>query len=100
MESFQWQYNEEQWTAKATGGEPVEWVESGWRQRLEEYNILPIEVTIDEGQALYVPSLWYHEVKNKSQGITMALNTWYDMDFESVSYLCNLNAAEGLCVSK
>lgn len=40
----------------------------------------PIEVTIHEGEMLYLPSLWFHHVQ-QSHGC-VAVNYWYDMEFD------------------
>ncbi|XP_076115665.1 bifunctional peptidase and (3S)-lysyl hydroxylase Jmjd7-like [Mytilus galloprovincialis] len=40
----------------------------------------PIEVTVNEGEMLYLPSLWFHHVQ-QSHGC-VAVNYWYDMEFD------------------
>lgn len=40
----------------------------------------PIEVTVHAGQTLYLPSLWFHHVR-QSHGC-IAVNLWYDMNFD------------------
>ncbi len=44
----------------------------------------PMRVTLDEGDMLYLPALWYHKVSQScnEEGICCAVNYWYDMDFE------------------
>ncbi|XP_022340537.2 bifunctional peptidase and (3S)-lysyl hydroxylase Jmjd7-like isoform X2 [Crassostrea virginica] len=39
-----------------------------------------VEVTVKEGEILYLPSLWYHHVR-QSHGC-IAVNYWYDMQFD------------------
>ncbi|WAR18281.1 JMJD7-like protein [Mya arenaria] len=40
----------------------------------------PIEVTVKAGQLLYLPSLWFHHVRQSHACI--AVNYWYDMEFD------------------
>ena len=37
-------------------------------------------VTVNEGEMLYLPSLWYHQV-TQSDGC-IAVNYWYDMKYD------------------
>jgi jumonji domain-containing protein 7 len=43
----------------------------------------PLRVTLEEGDILYLPALWYHKVSQSSndEGICCAVNYWYDLDF-------------------
>jgi jumonji domain-containing protein 7 len=43
----------------------------------------PLRVTLDEGDMLYLPALWYHKVSQScnEEGICCAVNYWYDLDF-------------------
>jgi jumonji domain-containing protein 7 len=43
----------------------------------------PIHVTLDEGDMLYLPALWYHKVSQtcSDEGICCAVNYWYDLEF-------------------
>jgi jumonji domain-containing protein 7 len=43
----------------------------------------PIRVTVNEGDMLYLPALWYHKVKQiaGNEGICCSVNYWYDMEF-------------------
>lgn len=43
----------------------------------------PLRVTLEPGDMLYLPALWYHKVSQScdEQGICCAVNYWYDMDF-------------------
>jgi jumonji domain-containing protein 7 len=43
----------------------------------------PYRVTLESGDMLYLPALWYHKVKQScdEDGICVAVNYWYDMEF-------------------
>ncbi|KAF2643973.1 Clavaminate synthase-like protein [Massarina eburnea CBS 473.64] len=43
----------------------------------------PLRVTLNEGDMLYLPALWYHKVSQScsDEGICCAVNYWYDVDF-------------------
>jgi jumonji domain-containing protein 7 len=43
----------------------------------------PLRVTLDEGDMLYLPALWYHKVSQScnEEGLCVAVNYWYDLDF-------------------
>eukprot|EP00041_Stephanoeca_diplocostata_P022912 m.553986 g.553986 ORF g.553986 m.553986 type:complete len:596 (-) comp22173_c0_seq13:817-2604(-) len=56
----------------------------------------PLRVVVRAGQALYLPSMWYHQVSQHGspfhsgaptssdlEGCTLAVNFWYDMSFDS-----------------
>ncbi|EOY32967.1 2-oxoglutarate and Fe(II)-dependent oxygenase superfamily protein isoform 1 [Theobroma cacao] len=44
----------------------------------------PFEVTVKAGEILYLPSMWFHHVKQSpgDGGCTIAVNYWYDMQFD------------------
>ncbi|XP_071705414.1 lysine-specific demethylase JMJ32 [Rutidosis leptorrhynchoides] len=44
----------------------------------------PFEVTVKAGEMLYLPSMWFHHVRQTpdSRGLTIAVNYWYDMQFD------------------
>ncbi|PSR91359.1 JmjC domain-containing protein [Actinidia chinensis var. chinensis] len=44
----------------------------------------PFEVTVKAGEILYLPSMWFHHVRQSpdSRGRTIAINYWYDMQFD------------------
>lgn len=43
----------------------------------------PMRVTLNEGDMLYLPALWYHKVSQScnDEGLCCAVNYWYDLDF-------------------
>lgn len=43
----------------------------------------PLRVTLNEGDMLYLPALWYHKVSQScsAEGICCAVNYWYDLEF-------------------
>lgn len=44
----------------------------------------PFECTVKPGQILYLPSMWFHHVRQSPDagGRTIAINYWYDMQFD------------------
>ncbi|KAM7254774.1 hypothetical protein ACFE04_020015 [Oxalis oulophora] len=44
----------------------------------------PYEVTVNAGEILYLPSMWFHHVRQSpnESGYTIAINYWYDMQFD------------------
>ncbi|KAH7166252.1 putative phospholipase [Dactylonectria macrodidyma] len=45
----------------------------------------PIRVTLNPGDMLYLPAMWYHKVSQscaeEDEGFVLAVNYWYDMEF-------------------
>jgi len=48
----------------------------------------PLVITIDPGQVLYLPALWFHCVTQTpdTNGLCVAVNYWYNMDFAGPLY--------------
>ncbi|PVI05214.1 Clavaminate synthase-like protein [Periconia macrospinosa] len=75
----------------ATVDDPVEYVPfATWDPDYPERNATPysrysqpLRVTLDEGDMLYLPALWYHKVSQScsEEGVCCAVNYWYDLDF-------------------
>ncbi|CAK9071393.1 unnamed protein product [Durusdinium trenchii] len=40
---------------------------------------LAVEVSVEAGELLYLPAMWYHRVAQR--GVTIAVNYWHDMQF-------------------
>lgn len=51
------------------------------------------KVRVHKGDILYLPSLWFHHVRQSHKCI--AVNYWYDMDFD-IKY-CYFKMLEQLC---
>lgn len=52
----------------------------------------PMRVSLEPGDMLYLPAMWYHKVSQScsEDGICVAVNYWYDMDFTGPLYsLCS-----------
>ncbi|KAK5630792.1 hypothetical protein RRF57_006507 [Xylaria bambusicola] len=51
-----------------------------------------MRVTLEPGDMLYLPAMWYHKVSQScsEDGICVAVNYWYDMEFSGPLYsLCS-----------
>ncbi|CAL9686691.1 unnamed protein product [Knipowitschia caucasica] len=49
--------------------------------RFPEYrSVRPLQITVRAGEMLYLPSLWFHHVRQSHGAI--AVNFWYDMEFD------------------
>ncbi|ETS80112.1 hypothetical protein PFICI_07641 [Pestalotiopsis fici W106-1] len=48
----------------------------------------PMRVTLNPGDMLYLPAMWYHKVSQScsEEGLCVAVNYWYDMDFSGPLY--------------
>ncbi|KAJ4388973.1 hypothetical protein N0V93_006435 [Gnomoniopsis smithogilvyi] len=48
----------------------------------------PMRVTLERGDMLYLPAMWYHKVSQScsEEGICVAVNYWYDMEFSGPLY--------------
>ncbi|KAK4226898.1 JmjC domain-containing protein 7 [Podospora fimiseda] len=55
-----------------------------------EYSCLarPMKVTLNPGDMLYLPAMWYHKVSQscKEGEVCVAVNYWYDMEFTGPLY--------------
>ncbi|KAF1345806.1 phospholipase A2 [Delphinella strobiligena] len=53
--------------------------------------VKPLKVTLNEGDILYLPALWYHKVSQScgEEGFCCAVNYWYDMDFTGSFWAAN-----------
>ncbi|KAI8378028.1 cupin-like domain-containing protein [Radiomyces spectabilis] len=60
------------------------------RPDLEQYprfaHARPIVVTIGEGEMLYLPALWFHQVLQKGDDGVIAINYWYDMEYTNTLF--------------
>ncbi|KAJ2959937.1 hypothetical protein NQZ79_g4703 [Umbelopsis isabellina] len=46
----------------------------------------PITVTVSEGEMLYLPAFWMHQVTQDGPEGVIAVNYWYDLDYQSILY--------------
>ncbi|CAO3663271.1 unnamed protein product [Umbelopsis vinacea] len=46
----------------------------------------PITVTVREGEMLYLPAFWMHQVSQNGPEGVIAVNYWYDLDYQSILY--------------
>ncbi|ORX61365.1 Clavaminate synthase-like protein [Hesseltinella vesiculosa] len=46
----------------------------------------PIIATVNEGEMLYLPALWFHQVLQQGEQGTIAVNYWYDMKMDTMLY--------------
>ncbi|KAL2879455.1 hypothetical protein SGCOL_005320 [Colletotrichum sp. CLE4] len=50
----------------------------------------PVRVTLEPGDMLYLPAMWYHKVSQScpedEEGFVLAVNYWYDMEFSGPLY--------------
>ncbi|XP_031632331.1 bifunctional peptidase and (3S)-lysyl hydroxylase Jmjd7 [Contarinia nasturtii] len=81
-----------------TTGEKIEWCSiDPLNPNLEKFpefkKASPITVRVNEGDILYLPSLWYHHVQQSHKCI--AINFWFDMDYDS--RYCYYKFIEKLC---
>ena len=49
---------------------------------------LQLQANLEPGDVLYLPALWFHAVSQKpsANGLCIAVNYWYDMDFSAPLY--------------
>lgn len=94
---FQYQEDESRWLALESS-ESTPWIvsyvlDSSDTGTLATYPDLvhthPVSVDVNAGDLLYLPALWYHSVTQTRE--TVAINYWYDMRFESPTWIyCRL----------
>ncbi|ORY96542.1 putative pla2g4b [Syncephalastrum racemosum] len=46
----------------------------------------PIEVTVNEGDMLYLPAFWFHHVLQKGEQGVIAVNSWFDCEYRNILY--------------
>ncbi|KAI8067170.1 putative pla2g4b [Gongronella butleri] len=46
----------------------------------------PVVITITEGEMLYLPALWFHQVMQDGDQGSIAVNYWYDMNMSNMLY--------------
>ncbi|KAF2226038.1 putative phospholipase [Elsinoe ampelina] len=46
-------------------------------------HVKPMRVTLEEGDMMYLPAMWYHHVSQDvgEEGFSCSVNYWYDMEF-------------------
>ena len=77
IELFNFDQEHKKWSRRPEPGtESVRWVEKS----ADETGIDPITVEVQEGETLYLPVGWFHEV-HQSDG-TIAVNYWYDRSYD------------------
>lgn len=59
----------------------VPWFDHDQRQLELCKHLNPLKVSLQPGELLYLPSLWFHRVEQESP-VTIACNFWYDMDYD------------------
>ncbi|KAI1772942.1 putative pla2g4b [Hypoxylon cercidicola] len=66
------------------------WDPDSSETRTTKYSHLarPLRVTLNPGDMLYLPAMWYHKVSQScsEEGICVAVNYWYDMEFSGPLY--------------
>ncbi|CAH1451726.1 unnamed protein product [Lactuca virosa] len=62
----------------------------------------PFEVTLKAGEILYLPSMWFHHVRQTpdNRGLTIAVNYWYDMQFDIKYAYFNFLHSLSFCKSR
>jgi peptidyl-lysine (3S)-dioxygenase / protease len=59
----------------------VPWFDHSELQFEHDTHVNPLKVTVEPGELLYLPSLWFHRVEQDCP-MTIACNFWYDMHFD------------------
>jgi jumonji domain-containing protein 7 len=58
-------------------------------------NATPLRVTVERGEMLYLPAMWYHHVAQSD--VTVAVNFWHDMTFDQKWVFFNMAKQLSLC---
>jgi peptidyl-lysine (3S)-dioxygenase / protease len=63
----------------------------------------PMRITLNPGDMMYLPALWYHKVSqsNSSEGLSCSVNYWYDLDPTPLprQYHCQLHTLGSIWIS-
>lgn len=59
----------------------VPWFDHDEEQLKQRPYLNPLKVSLEPGELLYLPSLWFHRVEQDSP-LTIACNFWYDMQYD------------------
>ncbi|UJR36813.1 hypothetical protein I4U23_029527 [Adineta vaga] len=59
----------------------VPWFDHDENQLRKKQYLNPLRVSVEPGEVLYLPSLWFHRVEQDSP-VTIACNFWYDMEYD------------------
>jgi hypothetical protein len=87
---------------KDSAGTKVRWIAADVTRKndvdhISQFPLLqythPMEVVVNAGEMLYLPSLWFHRVTQNCE--TIGLNYWYDMKFDSPLW-CYFHFLQGL----
>ena len=78
-EDGKWRYED------SADGACVSWIPiDPLKPDLERYpnyaHCRPLEVTVEAGEMLYLPAMWFHHVQQSDR--TVAVNYWYDMQYD------------------
>ncbi|PLW52826.1 hypothetical protein PCANC_08865 [Puccinia coronata f. sp. avenae] len=95
---YLWDESEHAWkiVSKTQGEEqmqvpwiPVDPLEPNYAKHPRFRFARSMSVQLDQGDLLYLPSLWYHHVqahRTSPNGLVIACNWWYDMNYEGAHY--------------
>lgn len=52
----------------------------------------PLRVSLEPGDMLYLPAMWYHKVSQEcgEEGICCAVNYWYELYFQFLTVCCEV----------
>ncbi|OZJ04654.1 hypothetical protein BZG36_02891 [Bifiguratus adelaidae] len=71
--------------------EPVPWIEldptNPDLSRFPQFSkAKPLTVTVQQGDMLYLPAMWFHQVHQQGEDGVIAVNYWYDIDYQNPLY--------------